>query len=102
MRKIDGVLMWLVSFIQRQLGATGAGAITGLFIVGMMAFILYIVIANFFPSAQTANTSIQSSTLTDTGTVTSKVFFAMGLWLIPVGIFVALFVLLINKVRGKG
>jgi hypothetical protein len=83
-------------------GAVGTGGIVGLFVVGMMAFILYIVVANFWPSAQTANTAIQANTATDSGTVVSKTMFSLGLWIIPVGIFITLFILLIRGVSGGG
>ena len=97
----DEGMGYLARFLLAQRGAVGNSAITGLFITAMMAFVLYIVISNFWPSAQTANTAIQANTATDAGTTTSKTFFNIGLWIIPVGIFVALFVMLIKKVQSK-
>lgn len=92
----------LRSVWSQEKGIAAQGAMVGLFVTGMLAFILYIVIANFWPSAQEVNTTIQANTATDAGTTTSKTFFSMGLWLIPVGIFVALFIILIAGMRGGG
>jgi hypothetical protein len=97
----DQGLTVIKNLVKSQIGAVGTAQITGLFITGMLAFVLYIVIANFWPTAQTANTAIQANTATDAGTTTSKTFFNIGLWLIVVGVFVALFVMLIKKISGK-
>jgi cytochrome c biogenesis factor len=93
--RVNAVKGWAI-----QHGAVGTAAITGLFITGILAFVLYIVIANFWPSAAAANAAIQAATATDVGTTTSKTFFSMGLWFIVIGVFIALFILLISHIRG--
>jgi hypothetical protein len=91
---------WL-AFLRKQRGAVSSAAITGLFVTGVLAFVLYIVIANFWPSAQIANASIQAISANDTGTSTTQTFFSLGLWMIPAMVFVALIVVLIGAIRHK-
>ena len=73
----------------RQRGAVNMNAIL---IMALMAAVCFIVLANLWPSMQTANTTIQANTATDVGTSTSKTVFGLLLWMIPLGIGIALII----------
>lgn len=91
--------LW-TGIIAGEYGAGAKNAMVGLFIVAILAFVFYIAISSLWPSAQeTYNTSVLGVTETDAGTTTSQTFFSMGLWIIPVGLFVSLFVILITMAR---
>lgn len=71
-------------------GERGEVNMNALLVMALMAAVVFIVLANLWPSMQSANTTIQANTATDTGTVTSKTIFGLLLWIIPLGIGIAL------------
>lgn len=83
----------------RQLGldwmkshSKGEVNVNAILVLALMAAVIFIVLANLWPSMQTANTTIQANTATDVGTTTSKTVFGLLLWIIPLGIGVALII----------
>jgi uncharacterized membrane protein YdbT with pleckstrin-like domain len=75
--------------LRQQKGAINMNAIL---IMALMGAVCFIVLANLWPSMQTANTTIQANTATDVGTTTSKTVFGLLLWIIPLGIGIALII----------
>jgi len=73
-------------------GERGAVNMNAILIMALMAAVCFIVLANLWPSMQTANTTIQANTATDVGTTTSKTVFGLLLWIIPLGIGIALII----------
>jgi flagellar biosynthesis protein FlhB len=76
---------------------SGIANINSLLSISMVAAILFILLANLWPSMQTANTTIQANTATDAGTTTSKTIFGLLLWIIPIGIGIALITRLLKQ-----
>jgi hypothetical protein len=74
----------------------GMASVNALLGIAMVAAVIFIVLANLWPTMQTANTSIQASTATDAGTTTSKTIFNLLLWIIPLGIGLALILRLVK------
>jgi hypothetical protein len=84
---------WIERKTQRYFtGERGAVNMNALLVMALMAAVVFIVLANLWPSMQTANTTIQANTATDVGTTTSKTVFGLLLWIIPLGIGIALIV----------
>jgi ABC-type antimicrobial peptide transport system permease subunit len=86
----------LIRWPQDQQGKVGKLPIIGLLISGILAFVLYLCVAEFWPQAQSANEAIQAVSSNDTGVTTSQTFFGMGLWIIPMAIFIVLLIILIT------
>ena len=70
----------------------GAVSMNAILIMAVLAAVIFIVLANLFPAMQAANATIQDNTATDAGTVTSKTIFGLLLWIIPLGIGLALLI----------
>jgi hypothetical protein len=70
----------------------GEVSMNAILIMAVLAAVIFIVLANLFPAMQAANATIQANTATDAGTVTSKTIFGLLLWIIPLGIGLALLI----------
>ena len=82
--------------LNAKVGETGEVNMTALLVVAVMASVTFIVIANLWPSMQTAYTSI-STTSGDVASNTSHTMFGLLLWLIPLGLGIALLVKVIKS-----
>lgn len=66
--------------------------VNAILVLAVLASVTFIVLANMWGTMQTANAVIQANTATDPGTVTSKSMFGLLLWIIPLGIGLALLI----------
>lgn len=70
---------------------TGEVNMTALLVVAVLASVTFIVIANLWPSMQTAYIGI-STTSGDVASNTSHTMFGLLLWIIPLGLGIALLI----------
>jgi hypothetical protein len=69
----------------------GATSVNGILVLAVMASVTFIVLANLWPSMQTAYTAI-STTSGNVAANTSNTMFGLLLWIIPLGIGLALLI----------
>jgi hypothetical protein len=84
----------LKSLVLRENGDINVNAIL---VMAVLASVTFIVLANLWSPMSTANATIQAATATDTGTVVSKTIFGLLLWIIPLGIGLALLIRVLRK-----
>lgn len=75
----------------QKMAQRGEVNITAILVLAVMASVAFIVLANLWPSMQTAYTAI-STTSGDVAANTSHTMFGLLLWIIPLGIGVALLI----------
>jgi hypothetical protein len=73
-------------------GETGAVNITALLVVILLACVCFIILANMIGPMSTANATVQALTATDAGTVNTKMIVGLLLWIIPLGLGIALLI----------
>ena len=78
--------------VKVEINEKGEINMTAILVMAVLASVTFIVIANMWGSMQTANATIQANTATDVGTVTSKSMFGLLLWIIPLGLGIALLI----------
>ena len=97
---------WFYNLIHNP--QTGAVNVTAILVLAVMASVAFIVLANMWPSMQTAQQAIvttykyvgtnsTTTTVTDAASQTSNTMFGLLLWIIPLGVGIAL---LIKVLRG--
>ena len=74
----------------------GGVNVTAILVLAVMASVSFIVLANLWPSMQTAYTAI-STTSGDVAANTSHTMFGLLLWIIPLGIGVALLIKVLHS-----
>lgn len=91
---------WFNDLTHNQAGEIN---VTAILVLAVMAAVTFIVLANMWPSMQTASsvvtttykyvgTDATTTTVTDTAMQTSKTMFGLLLWIIPLGIGIALLI----------
>ena len=83
---------WIRKEIDKStIGERGEVHMTALLVVAVLASVTFIVIANLWPSMQTAYIGI-STTSGDVASNTSHTMFGLLLWIIPLGLGIALLI----------
>jgi hypothetical protein len=73
--------------------------ITALLVVILLACVAFIVLAQMIGPMSTANATVQAMTATDSGTVNTKMVLGLLMWLIPLGLGIAL---IVHVIKNKG